>query len=113
MNKHKLVVVCKHDAQAECTCGRWSYVAPGRIRMDSVKFNFNEHLKGLKHVESQPWFRSKQEAMKAKRQQEIDGDENLEVIQEGRMEVPCGKRYPSYRWVDAWKIIRILDDKED
>jgi len=44
MIKHKLIIKCYHDAQAECICGNWHMVFTGELTKEEIKKEFNKHL---------------------------------------------------------------------
>jgi hypothetical protein len=41
---HNLIIDCRHDAQAHCSCGRWEYTATGAIDMDRVAAEHAAHV---------------------------------------------------------------------
>lgn len=43
MAKHSLIVEALHDAQARCSCGGWTYRAPGARTRAQVEAAFKEH----------------------------------------------------------------------
>ena len=43
--KHKLIIKCLNDAQAECSCGGWYYCSMGELTKKEIRKEFNKHLK--------------------------------------------------------------------
>lgn len=43
--KHQLIIKSLHDAQADCSCGKWAYVFTGERTKEEVEIDFNKHLK--------------------------------------------------------------------
>jgi hypothetical protein len=47
-SKHELVVKSLHDAQAECSCGNWTFTRTGPATKAELEKEFQKHLKGKK-----------------------------------------------------------------
>jgi hypothetical protein len=41
--EHDLLMESYHDVQAKCSCGRWSYSYPGKLRYSEVKREHDKH----------------------------------------------------------------------
>lgn len=48
MKEHKLIIKSLYDAQAECKCGHWHYMATGERTKAEIRVEFKKHLKGYK-----------------------------------------------------------------
>ena len=46
--KHELIIKSLHDAQAECSCGGWSFVRTGEATKKEIEAEFRKHTKGAK-----------------------------------------------------------------
>jgi len=43
--KHELIITCFHDAMAECSCGKWTYVYPGLRTRAQIEEHFKMHTR--------------------------------------------------------------------
>lgn len=42
---HKLKIISLHDAQAECTCKRWSLALTGEATKEEIEKEYSNHVK--------------------------------------------------------------------
>ena len=46
--KHKLIIKCLYDAQAECSCEHWYFCATGELTRKEIEKEYKKHLKEKK-----------------------------------------------------------------
>ena len=46
--KHKLVIKSLHDAQAECSCGKWGYMFTGERTKREIRKEYWQHTQRYK-----------------------------------------------------------------
>ena len=46
--KHKLIIKCLFDAQAECKCGKWFYCYTGELSEKEIRKEYKKHLENNK-----------------------------------------------------------------
>ena len=44
MAECKLIIKSLHDAQAECACGHWRFMATGERTREHIEHEFKKHL---------------------------------------------------------------------
>jgi len=46
--KHKLIIKCLNDGQAECSCGKWYFCATGERSRKDIEQEFKKHKEQYK-----------------------------------------------------------------